>query len=172
MKQLYMVALGGKTEQANIEVHDIQFVIGETIEETFEILVGQWYGIKKKLHMDSYQLIEGVGNYTIEIMEKASEVEEENEEIYLVNIGGYNPSSLLEIHRVGLFAAKSPGEARTMAKEVLFEEDVQQHIDNVVSVNKCIDKTYNNTYSIKVVKSNKEFSIKPDWFGYKRLDII
>ena len=38
MSQLFIVYLGGSATTANIELHDIQFVIGDKIEDTYEQL--------------------------------------------------------------------------------------------------------------------------------------
>ena len=170
MKELYMVALGGKTRQSTIEVHDLQFVVGENIEETFEILVNQWYGIKKKLHMDSYKHIQGADGYSVEITSELPNTSENSMKLYLVNIGGYVESSMLEIHRIGLFVAKSEGEARTKGKKALFKGDLQEHIDNVVEVNSCLAN--GEQFFLKLTEDHKIYTNKPDWFGYKRLDII
>ena len=114
MNKLFMVGLGGKTIKANIEVHDVQFVIGESIENTYELLVSNWYGISKKLHLDSYKYLDGADGYQITIQELNKDKKAEmTKSLFLVNIGGYDPESFLEIHRIGLYVAKSSGEAIT-----------------------------------------------------------
>ena len=67
MQNLYMIGIGGKTDKSNIEVHDIQFLIGETIESCFDALRNNWYGNEKSLHMDSYLSIKGVQDYKITV---------------------------------------------------------------------------------------------------------
>ena len=176
MKQLFMVGLGGKAKNANIEVHDVQFVIGESIDDTLVTLKSNWYGLSKKLHMDSYKTIEGADGYRVIIHDtKADDSlldKEEELSLFLVNVGGYDPKSFLEIHRIGLFAGVSANEARAKAKKVLFEEDVQAHIDNVVDVNDVLKLNYNGQYSLSLVTSEDIYDIVPEWFGYKRLDIV
>ena len=43
-KYLYLVVLGGKAPNANVELHDVRWVIGSNIEETFESLRNNWFG--------------------------------------------------------------------------------------------------------------------------------
>ncbi len=47
MNKLFIVYLGGSAPKANIELHDIQFVVGNTIEDTFEQLRSNWFGTVK-----------------------------------------------------------------------------------------------------------------------------
>ena len=35
---LYLVVLGGRAEKANIELHDIRWVVGSKIEDTYDTL--------------------------------------------------------------------------------------------------------------------------------------
>ena len=50
---LFIVVLGGRSLKSNIEIHDVRWVLGETIEDTFPELRKQWLGKKSGLHIDS-----------------------------------------------------------------------------------------------------------------------
>jgi hypothetical protein len=67
MSQLFIVYLGGSATKANIELHDIQFVIGDKIEDTYEQLRNNWFGTIKGLHLDSYKAIKGADSYKISL---------------------------------------------------------------------------------------------------------
>ena len=54
---LYLVVLGGKAKKANIELHDVRWVVGSKIEDTFDTLRKDWFGSPKGLHIDSYKKI-------------------------------------------------------------------------------------------------------------------
>jgi len=41
---LYLVVLGGRAEKANIELHDVRWVVGSKIEDTFDTLRKDWFG--------------------------------------------------------------------------------------------------------------------------------
>tara|TARA_Y100000991_G_scaffold126268_1_gene95085 strand:+ start:247 stop:414 length:168 start_codon:yes stop_codon:yes gene_type:complete len=43
-KFLYLVVVGGKTPKANIEQHDVRWVVGSRIEDTFDQLRKDWFG--------------------------------------------------------------------------------------------------------------------------------
>ena len=57
MNKLFMVYLGGSAPKANIEVHDIQFVVADKIEDTYDQLKSNWFGNITGLHLDSYKEI-------------------------------------------------------------------------------------------------------------------
>ena len=44
---LYLVVLGGRANKANIELHDVRWVVGSEIEDTFDALRKNWFGSQK-----------------------------------------------------------------------------------------------------------------------------
>ena len=54
---LFLVVLGGRAKKANIELHDVRWVIGSRIEDTFDVLRRDWFGSLEGLHIDSYKKI-------------------------------------------------------------------------------------------------------------------
>ena len=51
LKYLFLVVLGGRANKANIELHDVRWVIGSRIEDTFDILRRDWFGMIEGLHI-------------------------------------------------------------------------------------------------------------------------
>ena len=62
---LYLVVLGGRTKKANIELHDVRWVVGSKIEDTYDTLRKDWVGSPKGLHIDSYKKIKYIDGYKI-----------------------------------------------------------------------------------------------------------
>ena len=54
-KFLFLVVVGGKAPKANIELHDVRWVIGSKIEDTFDQLRNDWFGSYSGLRIDSYK---------------------------------------------------------------------------------------------------------------------
>ena len=52
-KYLFLVVLGGKAKKANIELHDVRWVLGSKIEDTYEVIRKDWFGTYEGLHIDS-----------------------------------------------------------------------------------------------------------------------
>ena len=113
-KSLFLVVLGGKAKKANVELHDVRWVVGSRIEDTYEILKRDWFGDVQGLHIDSYKKIEFVDGYRINLkniqnkkLKKSFNRSNIKKYLWFVNIGGYIPSSMQEKHKFGLVVASS-----------------------------------------------------------------
>ena len=122
---LFLVVLGGRAKKANVELHDVRWVIGSKIEDTYNSLRRDWFGMREGLHIDSFKKINYVDGYKINLKnienKKLKNNEISNEKItkknlWFVNIGGYDPSSMQEKHEFGLVVAKSSLDAKNKAK--------------------------------------------------------
>lgn len=172
MKQLFMITLGGKAKTSTIEVHDVQFIIAKNIEETYNILKNNWYGLEKKLHIDSYKIITGGDGYQITIEEDIESSKSDDKKLYLANIGGYQEDSMFELHDLALIVEKDSMSAKNRALKLYKDRYLQPHVDNIFDISKT--KLLNTIHSgnIRLTKVDREYNLKPDWFGYFRLDQI
>ena len=64
---LYLVVLGGKAKKANIELHDVRWVVEFKIEDSFDTLRKDWLGSSKGLHIDSYKKIQYIDGHKINL---------------------------------------------------------------------------------------------------------
>ena len=163
MPKLFMVYLGGRVPESHIELHDIRFVIGESIEETYPTLRKEWFGDLAGLHLDSYMEVRNIDGYKIELRETPNT---QPERLFFVNIGGYDSDNILEQHQIGLFVAKSLAEAKKQAKEVLLVNAIDQHKDNLHAVDDCFSFEKIGRYHIYLEPDGKSQKLNPDWFGY------
>ena len=65
---LYLVVLGGRAKKANIELHDVRWVVGSEIEDTYATLRNDWFGSSTGLHIDSYKKIKYIDGYKINLI--------------------------------------------------------------------------------------------------------
>ena len=65
---LYLVVLGGRVKKANIELHDVRWVVGSKIEDTYATLRKDWFGSSKGLHIDSYKKIQYIDGHKINLI--------------------------------------------------------------------------------------------------------
>ena len=65
---LYLVVLGGRAKNANVELHDVRWVVGSKIEDTYDTLRKDWFGSPKGLHIDSYKKIKYIDGYMINLI--------------------------------------------------------------------------------------------------------
>jgi hypothetical protein len=165
---LYMVSLGGKVTGCNIEVHDVQFVIANHIDETVGLLKSTWYGLGHKLHMDSYKAITGADGYKIQL----TKVKPNNtKQLFFVQFGGYKKECTQELHDIGLFVGESEADVKERALKLVQIADIENHVDSILPIETVIRSIDGETYFIELVESMEYFDQSPDWFGYRRLDI-
>ncbi|KAF7771956.1 hypothetical protein PCIT_a1929 [Pseudoalteromonas citrea] len=162
--QLFMVYLGGRVAGCHIEMHDVRFVIGDSIEQCYPKLKAQWVGEKNAVHMDSYTAITHIHGYEVSLV---TEPIEQAEKLYFVNMGGYQSTHLAEQHEFALFVAKSADEAKSQAKAQLLRGMSYLHKDNLHDVDDCfaID-LLDEQYFIKLTPSGLHKPLIPDWYGY------
>jgi len=65
---LYLVVLGERAKKSNIELHDVRWVVGSKIEDTYDTLRNDWFGSPKGLHIDSYKKIKYIDGYKINLI--------------------------------------------------------------------------------------------------------
>jgi hypothetical protein len=100
--------------------------------------------------------------------------------LWFVNIGGYDPNSMQEKHEFGLVVASSKLEAKNIAKSKWLLGCKKKHKDDIASLKKligfddCKQIQKIDNWQIELVPDNsliKETN-NPDWYGYKRIDNI
>ena len=165
MKNLYMISLGGKVKGCNVEVHDVQFVVANHIDETVELLKNTWYGLDEKLHMDSYKVIIGADGYSLRLTKESPN---SNKQLFFVQLGGYKKDSTQELHDIGLFIGESEREVKERALKEIKAADIENHVDSIIRVETFMRSTDGETYFVELVESNEDFDRVPDWFGYRR----
>ena len=180
---LFIVVLGGRSRKSNIEIHDVRWVIGETLEDTFPELKKQWLGNINGLHIDSYISIKYIDGYKIVISESTKnnsvkQKERERELLWFVNLGGYNPKKMYEEHEFTLVVAKKAIDAKKKAKRDWKSHLKDKHHDNLSGIKEfdivddihCINRI--KKWKIELIHDTEKRSQKltPDWYGYMRID--
>ena len=186
---LFLVVLGGRADKANIELHDVRWVVGSQIEDTFNDLRNNWFGLMDGLHIDSFKKIEYIDGYKINLKNfEKNKIKSKQafsqinlqKNLWFVNIGGYDPSSMQEKHEFGLVVASSSLEAKNKAKSKWLSGCRKKHKDDIASLSTLIDcddcQLIKNigSWEIELILENNslEETNYPDWYGYKRIDKI
>ena len=183
---LYLVVVGGRIPKANIEVHDVRWVIGSKIEDTYDILRKDWFGDIDGLHIDSYKKIYSVDGYKIKI--KKSQINKSainlikkvknTKKLWFINLGGYDPESMQEKHEFGLVVASNASDAKKIAKSKWLNSFLKKHNDDIDCLQRFSDiddcrliKNIND-WEIELIPGNIKYEQTnyPDWFGYLRID--
>ena len=99
---LFLVVLGGRAKKANVELHDVRWVIGSRIEDTFDVLRRDWFGIIDGLHIDSYKRINYVDGYRINLKKIYDCLKNESNEIKIShNIAAMARKSVERMTEIG-----------------------------------------------------------------------
>ena len=184
---LYLVVLGGRAKKANIELHDVRWVVGSKIEDTYDTLRKDWFGSPNGLHIDSYKKIKYIDGYKINLINFEKDKIDKNQlikknkakpHLWFVNIGGYNPTSMQEKHEFGLVAASTKLEAKNIAKSKWLIGCKKKHKDDIASLEvllrfddcELIKKI--GQWQIELTLDNNfiEENNYPDWYGYQKID--
>ena len=178
---LFIVVLGGRSLKSNIEIHDVRWVLGESIEDTFSELRKQWLGKRSGLHIDSYKRIQYVDGYKITVSEsnKENSISHKTEEdsLWFINLGGYNPKRMYEEHEFSLVIARTYIEAKKKAKKNWESNLKNKHNDDYSGINyfEQVDDLHPikiKNWEINLIPDPERRSEKliPDWYGYWRID--
>ena len=163
--------------------------MGSQIEDTFNDLRNNWFGSIDGLHIDSFKKIEYIDGYKInlkifdknKIKNKQSPNQINSQQnLWFVNIGGYDPSSMQEKHEFGLVVASSSLEAKNTATTKWLSGCKKKHKDDIASLNTLIScddcQLIKNigSWEIELILENNllEETNYPDWYGYQRIDKI
>ena len=88
--KLFAVFVGGNLPRANIELHDLRFVTGETIKDTVPQLRAAWWGTPASLHIDGYAELTHAEGRRIEIAPGPAPANADAR-LWFINVGGYTP---------------------------------------------------------------------------------
>ena len=138
-KKLFAVYLGGRADRCNIELHDVVFVVGSSIEETYPLLGKKWFGNLHQSHIDSYICLTHVDGYDIRLTTDISQVDPSHK-LYFVNLGAYKPFEFTEYHQSAFYICRSAPDAIRRAKSELCQGLETIHKDDVVLL-ECVSNS-------------------------------
>lgn len=175
--RLFLVVLGGRVAGAHIELHDVRFVAGATLDDTLPALRRQWFGRRRGLHIDSYMEVRQVGSFAVELRRENFGG---SERLWFVNVGGYRPERLAEEHAFGLVVAPTAAAAKGQALKGWLPMAVSCHKDDLHAlvalavgearegVDDCLplDAVGGWRVHLRPVEGPPPPQ-RPDWFGYR-----
>ena len=131
--KLFAILIGGDIKGGNLELHDVRFVAGNVIEDTFDQLRRDWWGRPASLHLDCWTELAEVDGYRVSL---ASEPGSSPEKLFFVHLGGYD-GSFEEKHLNLFIVAADKDEAKKKAlKQVSGWTD--KHRDALLAVDSAL----------------------------------
>ncbi|MBU6475016.1 MAG: DUF1543 domain-containing protein [Alphaproteobacteria bacterium] len=136
MAKIFAIYIGGSAEKSLIELHDVRFVIADTIEETYPRLRESWWGRPESLHIDCWGALNGADGHNIALK---TEPPENQLRLYFVNLGGYDPEDFTELHKNVFVVAENESKAKVRALKKILDwkshhKDYLHDVENVFSL--------------------------------------
>ncbi len=170
--ELFLVVLGGRATGCHIELHDVRFVAGTTIEAAIPELRRQWFGRREGLHLDAYLAVRAVDGWAVSLGREPPAPRPER--LWFVNLGAYRSDSLSELHHFGLVVACSPQAAKAAAKRQWLRGALHLHKDDLCAVDDCLaieqlELLGGERWHVQLEPHPEGLnpSQVPDWFGYR-----
>jgi hypothetical protein len=130
--KLFAVYLGGRAPKANIELHDMVFVVGDRIEDTYIQLLDKWFGAPERLHIDSWMALDVVDGWRITLSDTPAPAAPK---LWFVNLGAYREGDFTELHAVSFHVAAEAPQAKAAAMARHFTSGVTEaHKDDLLEV--------------------------------------
>ena len=163
--KLFAVYLGGNAKGCHTEVHDMVFVVGFTIEETYSQMIQAWFGDKKKVHVDAWMELDVVDGHQIRLTKKQPV---NTSHLYFVNLGAYLPGQFTEVHENFFLVGESEALAKKKAKQKASKGLQTVHKDHVHNIDDCISIDHVHGFWIQLKPTTKSDNLHPV-IGYQKL---
>lgn len=158
--KLFAVYLGGRAPKANTELHDVVFVTGGQIEDTYIQLLEKWFGDPKSLHIDSWLELDVVDGWRVSLTKTPSSA---SEKLFFVNLGAYRDGEFTELHAIGFYVAADALDAKKRALGEHFQSGfVERHKDDLHAIEDCIAVARINGLHITLTKTGETSAAKPN----------
>ena len=136
--KLFMFYVGGSCGNSNVELHDVRFSIGETLEDCHDDLRQQWWGDAESLHLDCWGAVEQADGFDVELTREIAPGS--TDRLFFVNLGGYDPREFSELHKNILLVAEDAIAAKAKALVQIGSWSLP-HKDKLFEVEKAVDIT-------------------------------
>ena len=181
--KLFYIILGATPEGRNIEQHDVFFGIAPSLKDLIPDMKNFWSEANGEIHIDCYQEVRFVDGFEIKIVEKRKNMQEN--QLFFINLGGYQPGKFEELHEQFLMVGKSMAEIVRRVKQTTFYktmgfENATSHIDDkhgvdiddIFKVNDILPAEMKEKYSIILEKTDAEQQDNFTQIGYLKISKI
>lgn len=133
---LFVIYIGGTHNQSLIELHDMRFVVANSIEETYHSLRQSWWGIPTSLHLDAWGILDYADGYRIQI--STIPPKDNTNKLYFVNLGGYDHQQFTELHKNIFVVATDEHQAKQKAVQQISEWE-SPHRDHLHQIEAALE---------------------------------
>ena len=137
-EKLFAVVLGGYAPRCNTELHDVVFVVGESLESTYPLLLQNWFGTPESCHVDAWAELAVVDGFRVRLDRNPVQGAQR---LYFINLGAYDPRHFGELHACAFLVSDHPRKVRERARAELLAGKVAVHTDELFEVDDCLELT-------------------------------
>jgi hypothetical protein len=161
----FMFYVGGSYRNSNVELHDVRFCIGDTVEACYDDLRRQWWGDPETLHLDCWGHVDQADGFDLEITTET--IEAVDKHLFFAYMGGYDPREFSELHHNVLLVAGDATAAKQRALALVGSWTLP-HKDNLFEVENLLDLSKvaaDRGYRLKLTKAvaEKPFEFSCDY---------
>ena len=138
--KLYLLLLGSKAPNRNVEQHDYFFGIASTLKELVPEIKAFWPEAGKSIHLDGWREVNVVDGHEVKVVLKEEISVQAQQKLFFINLGGYSKGKLEEQHYIVLTVQNDRATAVAEAKKTLFFKT--GGITAVKGANSHIDEKY------------------------------
>lgn len=138
--KLFMLLLGSKAPQRNVEQHDYFFGIANSLKDLVPEIKAFWPEAGNSIHIDGWREVTTVDGYAVKVIPKDQADELNGKKLFFVNLGGYQSGKLEEQHYIILSVQDDRTGAMQNSKQTEFFK--QKTIKTVKGANSHIDEKY------------------------------
>lgn len=157
-KKLFAVYLGGRAPRSNTELHDVVFVVGESIEASYEKIIDKWFGDPLRLHIDSWMELVVVDGHRISLQPQPAS---HGNKLYFINLGAYLPGQFTELHANAFVVAASEAEVKKRAKGELLRGAQSVHTDDLYDIDDCLEISEVDGQHIHLEPTSERIPLEP-----------
>lgn len=157
---LFVIYIGGAHAQSLIELHDMRFVIANTIEDTYPALRKSWWGTPTSLHLDAWGILNYADGYNISISNQPQK--NSMQQLYFINLGGYDNNQFTELHKNVFVVAENEIQAKQKALQQVKNwqsphRDNLYQVENTINVSMLLANQNNHYLHLQETLAEKPF---------------
>lgn len=134
--KLFAVCLGGRADGCNVELHDVVFAAGASLEDVHHQLLDRWFGAADDLHIDAWAQVDQVPGFRVSL---TTAPPEGGPRLYFVNIGGYVADEFGERHAYAFYAGSTRAEVKATARRELLNGKISVHRDDLFEIDDVLE---------------------------------
>ena len=180
--KLFLLLIGSKAPQRNVEQHDFFFGIAHNLKELVPDIKAFWPEAGDSIHIDVWREIKKVDDYKIEAVLKNEKKILSEKKLFFINLGGYQANKMEEQHYTILTVQNDRALAISESKKTVFyktntikganshvDDKYGIDVDDVYQIEDILIAAHKEKYKIVITKqeSLREDEIHP---GFLRLN--